>query len=104
MSMHEDFDREGTVKRGSDRSFGVVFAIVFAIVGLWPLSGGAEPRWWALAMALAFALAAAAVPRRLAPLNRLWHRFGLLLNRVATTSIPISPPTRSMQLVATSVG
>ena len=84
MSTHEDFGREGTVKQGSDRSFGLVFATVFAIVGLWPLIDGAGPRWWALAMALAFVLAAAAVPRTLAPLNRLWQRFGLLLNRIVS--------------------
>jgi hypothetical protein len=36
MDTHESFDR-GEVKASSDRSFGLVFAAVFAIVAFWPL-------------------------------------------------------------------
>ncbi len=61
-----------------------MFAVVFAVVGLWPLRDGAGPRWWAFAAALAFALVAWLRPRLLAPLNRLWTRFGLLLHRVVS--------------------
>ena len=82
MSLHEDFGRHREARASSDRGFGVVFAAAFAIVGLWPLTDGAEPRWWALAIAAALAIIAAAAPRLLAPANRLWHRFGLLLNRM----------------------
>ncbi|MFP6743832.1 MAG: SxtJ family membrane protein [Alphaproteobacteria bacterium] len=84
MSSHEDFTRSGEVKRGSDRSFGLVFAGVFTLVGLWPLIDGAAPRWWALVVALVFAALAAVAPRVLATPNRLWHRFGLLLNRIVS--------------------
>jgi len=84
LSSHEDFSREDEVKQGSDRSFGFVFAGFFAIVGLWPLIDGLDPRWWALAVAVGFAVMAAVAPRVLAPLNRLWHQFGLLLHRVVS--------------------
>jgi hypothetical protein len=84
LSSHEDFGRQGEVKRGSDRSFGLVFAGVFTLIGLWPLIDGAAPRWWALVVALAFSTLAAAAPRVLATPNRLWHRFGLLLNRIVS--------------------
>ena len=84
MSMHEDFDRQREARSSSDRGFGLVFAAAFAIVGLWPLIGGAGPRWWALGVAAALAITAAAAPRVLAPANRLWHRFGLLINRVVS--------------------
>jgi hypothetical protein len=43
---------------------------------------GAQPRWWALAVAAAFFFLALVVPRALAPANRLWLRIGLLLHRV----------------------
>ena len=33
-------------KQGSDRSFGYVFAAVFALIGLFPLWRLAAPRWW----------------------------------------------------------
>jgi len=35
---HEDFSREDTVKVGSEKAFGIVFAVVFAIIGLRPLN------------------------------------------------------------------
>lgn len=82
MSTHEDYKRSHAIKASSDRSFGVVFFVVFLIVGSLPLLRGAEPRWWALAVAAAFLVAALAAPAVLAPLNRLWTQLGLLLNRV----------------------
>jgi len=86
-SFHEDLGREGEVKRGSDRSFGVVFAVAFVLIGLLPLRHGAHVRWWALALAAAFGLAALLAPRILSPLNRLWARLGDLLHKVTTPLI-----------------
>jgi hypothetical protein len=74
----------GTIRMGSERSFGLVFAGVFAIVACYPLLHGGPVRLWALAVAGAFLAASLAVPRLLAPLNRLWFRFGLALGRVMT--------------------
>lgn len=87
IQTHEDLSRNEEVKGSSDRSFGVVFTVVFTVVGLWPLARGGEPRTWALAVAAAFLLAALARPSLLAPLNRLWFRFGLLLHRVVSPII-----------------
>jgi hypothetical protein len=77
----------GTAPEASDRSFGFVFAAVFAIVGLWPLMSMASPREWALAIALAFAATAFARPRLLRPLNRAWQAFGRLLHRIVSPLI-----------------
>ena len=85
--LHEDFAREAKVEGSSDRSFGIVFAVVFAIIGLWPLLGSGQVRIWALGIAVAFILAALARPGLLAPLNRLWTRFGLLLHKVVSPLI-----------------
>jgi uncharacterized protein DUF5989/saxitoxin biosynthesis operon SxtJ-like protein len=67
---------------GSDRNFGLVFAAVFALIWVWPWVKGGLLRWWALVFAVAFLVAGLFAPRVLAPLNKLWFRFGLLLNRV----------------------
>jgi hypothetical protein len=80
---------EPSVARGpepesSDRSFGFVFAGVFAIIGCLPLLHLAAPRWWALGIALAFGLAAVVWPQILHPLNRLWLALGRLLHRVVS--------------------
>ncbi len=85
--LHEDLRRQGDVKRGSDRSFGLTFAVVFAIIALLPLRHHLPVRWWALAIALAFALAALVAPRLLAPLNKLWAKVGDLLHKITTPII-----------------
>jgi len=86
MSAEFQTDRDfaDDVKAGSDRSFGIVFCVIFAIIGSWPLLDGAVPRWWALGVAVAFLGSALLIPRWLGPLNRLWMRFGLLLSRITT--------------------
>ena len=83
MSMHESFEREDSIGPGSDRAFGLVFAVFFAIVAVWPLLfGDGGVRMWALIIAAGFVAVALLRASLLRPLNRLWTRFGLLLHRV----------------------
>ena len=70
------------VEIGSNRSFGIVFCVVFTIVGLWPLMSGGGLRIWSLAIAGVFLVIAMVMPTWLTPLNKLWFRFGLLLAKV----------------------
>ena len=72
---------------GSERGFGLVFAGVFALFGLFPLVHGTAPRWWLIAIAAAFVLAAYVAPKILRPFNRLWFHFGLLLHAVVNPVI-----------------
>jgi len=85
-SFHEKLIKSDDVKIGSERTFGLVFAVVFTIIALLPLftQGGQENviRVWALIVAVSFGLSSLIAPRLLAPLNRLWFHFGLLLHRV----------------------
>jgi Saxitoxin biosynthesis operon protein SxtJ len=69
---------------GSDRGFGFVFAGVFTLYGFWPLLHSESPRWWAIAVAAAFALSAIVLPGILHPLNRVWLAFGRLLHHVVS--------------------
>jgi Saxitoxin biosynthesis operon protein SxtJ len=75
------------VVMGSNRSFGLVFAAVFAAIALLPAIHGAPIRMWALAVAAAFAAAALLVPRLLYPLNRAWFALGLLLHHIVNPVI-----------------
>lgn len=70
------------IEVGSTRSFGVVFAIVFGLIGLYPLLGGSPVRFWALAIGGAFLFFAFFFSEVLQPLNRLWFQFGMLLAKV----------------------
>jgi predicted membrane metal-binding protein len=71
-----------TAPESSDRGFGLVFAAVFSIIAGWPLVHGELPRWWALPVAVAFALVALIRPQLLHPLNRIWLALGRLLHRI----------------------
>ena len=67
----------------SIKNFGITFAIVFAVIGLWPLVfRGEHPRYWAAALAIAFVGAAYLAHGILKPLNQLWFRLGMLLHRI----------------------
>lgn len=83
----EEFARDEPPVRASERSFGFVFAVLFLLVVFWPLTGDGAPNWWALAPAVAFLLAALALPQVLRPLNLAWLRFGLLLHRIISPLI-----------------
>ncbi|WP_332682770.1 SxtJ family membrane protein [Bosea sp. (in: a-proteobacteria)] len=68
-------DGEGS----SDRSFGLVFAVVFALIGLYNLWHWGRAWPWLGLIAAAFLGIALIRPALLAPLNKLWMRFGMLL-------------------------
>jgi hypothetical protein len=74
----------GAAPESSDRSFGFVFAVVFALIAGWPLWHAEPPRWWAAGIAAAFTLAALARPGILHPLNRAWLALGRLLHLVVS--------------------
>ncbi len=82
--FHERLDREGPTRAGSPRAFGFVFAAVFVAIALWPLWESGKIRIWAAAIAVAFFAAAIFAPGALAPLNRLWFRFGLMLHKIVS--------------------
>jgi hypothetical protein len=82
VASHERLSAEEEVRSGSDRSFGYVFAVVFTLIALFPLVHGGSPRLWALPIAAISAAVALFKPTLLAPLNRIWFRFGLLLHKI----------------------
>ncbi len=70
------------VKQGSERSFGVVFTVVFAVFGLWPLLSGGSPRIVLLSLGAVFLVLAFLAPRVLEVPNRLWFKLGMLLGAI----------------------
>jgi hypothetical protein len=76
---HEDFSRQEEVKPSSDRNFGLVMATFFTLVAFWPLVRAESMRWWALGVALVFLLLTLLWRAPLAPLNKMWMKFGALL-------------------------
>lgn len=58
------------VAESSDRVFGIFFAVVFILAGLFPLLGGGRPTGWTFVVAGAVLAAALFKPGWLAPFNR----------------------------------
>ena len=69
------------VKIGSNRSFGIVFFIVFLLIALYPLLKGNDFRIWSLIISIIFLILGLINSKLLVPLNRLWFKFGLLLGK-----------------------
>lgn len=81
-NLHERLGEEEALKLPSERSFGITFVVVFALIGLFPLLHGGNIRLWALAICLITLLITLATPFLLRPLNDIWMRFALLLHRL----------------------
>ena len=69
------------IKISSNRSFGIVFFIVFLLIALYPLLKGSDLRIWSLVISSIFLILGLINSKILTPLNRLWFKFGLLLGR-----------------------
>jgi hypothetical protein len=79
-----DYNENFSVKVGSEKSFGVVFGLVFGAVALWPLIKGGEVRFWSLIVGGVFLLIAFIKPSLLQPLNKLWFKLGIVLGKIVT--------------------
>ena len=69
------------VKLSSNKSFGIVFFIVFLLIGVYPLLKGSDLRIWSLIISFIFLVLGLINSKILTPLNRLWFKFGLLLGK-----------------------
>jgi len=70
------------IEQSSEKSFGIVFSIVFLIVALYPLINSEGLRIWALVASIIFFLLAFLASKVLALPNKLWFKFGLILGSI----------------------
>ncbi len=75
---------ESKIKASSNRSFGLVFFIVFLIVALWPLKSGEDLRLWSLTLSIIFLILGIFNSKLLTPLNKLWIKFGMFLGFIVS--------------------
>ena len=67
---------------GSNKSFGIVFFIVFLLIAVWPLIDGQSLRVWSLIISLIFLVLGLLNSKLLNPLNLAWVKFGKILGKV----------------------
>ena len=70
------------IKIGSNRSFGIVFFIVFLIISIYPLFNSENIRIWSLLISIIFLILGLLNSKLLNPLNKIWFKFGLLLGKI----------------------
>ena len=70
------------MKKSSEKSFGILFGIVFLLISLWPLFSSNNLRLWALTISLIFFIITFLKPEILKPLNSIWIKFGEILGKV----------------------
>ena len=72
------------VKIGSNRSFGIVFFIVFLLISTYPLLKDENIRLWSLIISIIFLFLGLLNSNLLSPLNKIWFKFGLLLGKIVS--------------------
>ena len=75
------------IKISSNRSFGIVFFIVFLLIALYPLSYSGEVRVWSATISLIFLVLGLSNSKILTPLNKIWFKFGILLGKIISPLI-----------------
>ena len=81
---HDSFSPSTELQIGSDRTFGIVFAVVFGLVSIYLLISGKHYHLWIGGLSVGFLATALVMPRLLRPLNRLWFKIGLLLHKIVS--------------------
>ena len=75
------------VKISSNKSFGIVFFIVFLIIAIYPLINNEEVRIWSIILSLIFLVLGLTNSKILNPLNKLWFKFGIFLGKIISPII-----------------
>ena len=75
------------VKIGSNRSFGIVFFIVFLFISTYPLLKDENIRLWSLIISIIFLFLGLLNSNLLSPLNKIWFKFGIFLGKIVSPII-----------------
>ena len=72
------------IKIGSNKSFGIVFFIVFFLIATYPLINNQDVRLWFLLISFIFLILGLINSKILNPLNKLWFKFGIFLGKIVS--------------------
>ena len=76
--------KQKEIKTGSNKSFGIVFFVIFIIIALWPLLKDENIRVWSIIVSITFLTLGLLNSKILTPLNKLWMRLGILLGAIVS--------------------
>ena len=69
-------------KKSSNRSFGILFFLVFLGFGLWPLTKEMSPNIYLVTISVIFLILGLLNSKLLSPLNKIWIKFGEILGKI----------------------
>ena len=72
------------VKISSNRSFGIVFFVVFFLIAIYPILNESDIRIWSLIISIIFLILGLLDSKILSPLNKIWFKFGILLGKIVS--------------------
>tara|TARA_X000000950_G_scaffold178870_1_gene217052 strand:- start:4890 stop:5288 length:399 start_codon:yes stop_codon:yes gene_type:complete len=72
-------NKDNRIKIGTNKSFGIVFFLLFLIISIFPLFKDGEIRIWSLFIGIFFLVTGLMNSKILTPLNKFWFKFGILL-------------------------
>ena len=65
--------------QSSNKSFGLLFFVVFLIIGLWPFKNGENLNFYFIAVSIIFLILGLINSKLLSPLNKSWIKLGEIL-------------------------
>ena len=68
----------------SNKSFGILFFVVFFLYGIWPILSSNEIRIWSLSIGTIFLILGLLNSKLLTPFHNLWLKLGTLLGRIVS--------------------
>jgi len=73
---------DNNIKIGSNRSFGIVFFVVFILIGFYPLLKDGNLNIISILIGIIFLILGILNSRFLTPLNKIWFKFGIFLGQI----------------------
>ena len=72
------------IKISSNRSFGLLFFVIFLVISLWPLTSESSIRIWSVIISSVFLILGLLNSKLLTPFNQLWFKFGMILGAIVS--------------------
>ena len=69
-------------KMSSNKTFGLLFFVIFLIIAIWPLKDGGSLRFWSVIISSIFLILGLLNSKLLYPLNYLWVKLGEKLGKI----------------------
>ena len=75
------------LKNKNNITFGILFFILFLVIGLYPLKSNGVIKVWSIFLSLVFLIITFIKPNLFTFLNKLWIKFGILLGKIISPII-----------------